>query len=58
VVVANHGLNEVNLSGKYGTLEEFERSPMAPCAALEFHRYWARIEPIDLLADHSRIMKT
>jgi hypothetical protein len=57
MVVENHGLNEINLSGKYGALEEFERSPAAPCAALEFHRYWARIEPIDPLADHSSIMK-
>lgn len=47
MVVANHGLNEVNLSGKYGTLEGFGRLPMAPCAAPEFHRYWARIESID-----------
>jgi hypothetical protein len=42
VVVANHGLNEINRSGKHGTLEEFERVPMAPCAALNFHRYWTR----------------
>jgi hypothetical protein len=39
MVVANHGLNEVNLSGKHGALEMFERSPMTPCAALKCHRY-------------------
>ena len=58
IVVANHGLNEVNLSGKHGALEEFERSPMTPCAAQKFHRYRARTESVDLLADHGSIMKT
>jgi len=58
VVVANHGLNEVKVSDKYGALEEFERSPMTPCAALKFHRYWARTESVGPLADHGGIMKT
>ena len=58
VVVANHGLNEVNLSDKHGAFEEFERSPMTPCAAQKFHRYRARTESVDRLADHGSIMKT
>jgi hypothetical protein len=57
VVVANHGLNEVNLSGKHGALEEFERSPITPSAALKFHPYQARTESVDPLADYGSIMK-
>jgi hypothetical protein len=54
VVAANHGLNEVNLSGKHGALKEFERSPMTPCAALKFHRYLERPESVDPLADYGQ----